>query len=62
MKHVFSLLAVLLLVCGTTSQAADTPNIIYILADDLGWTDLGCQGAKYYESPNIDRLARRGCG
>ena len=36
------------------------PNIIFILADDLGWTDLGCAGSKYYESPNIDRLASQG--
>jgi len=36
------------------------PNIIFIMADDLGWTDLGCQGSKYYETPNIDRLAREG--
>jgi arylsulfatase A-like enzyme len=36
------------------------PNIIYIMADDLGWTDLGCQGSRYYETPNIDRLAAEG--
>src|SRR5207302_3433418 len=41
-------------------SAADKPNIVFILADDLGWTDLGCQGSKYYESPNIDRLASQG--
>ncbi len=37
-----------------------TPNIIFVLADDLGWTDLACQGSKYYETPNIDRLAAEG--
>ncbi|HEX8522059.1 MAG TPA: sulfatase [Tepidisphaeraceae bacterium] len=37
-----------------------SPNIIFILADDLGWTDLGCFGSKYYETPNIDRLASQG--
>src|SRR5262245_18448570 len=36
------------------------PNIVFILADDLGWTDLGCQGSKYYETANIDRLAAQG--
>lgn len=37
-----------------------SPNIVFILADDLGWTDLGCQGSKYYETPNLDRLAQEG--
>lgn len=36
------------------------PNIVFILIDDLGWTDLGCQGSGYYETPNIDRLAAQG--
>jgi arylsulfatase A-like enzyme len=35
-------------------------NFILILADDLGWTDLGCQGSTFYETPNLDRLAREG--
>lgn len=36
------------------------PNTVFILIDDLGWTDLGCQGSGYYETPNIDRLAAQG--
>jgi arylsulfatase A-like enzyme len=35
------------------------PNVIFILLDDFGYTDLGCYGSKYYETPNIDRLASR---
>ena len=36
------------------------PNIVFILADDLGWRDLSVEGSTYYESPNIDRIAREG--
>lgn len=42
------------------AEAASRPNIVFILADDLGWTDLGCQGSGYYETPHIDRLASSG--
>lgn len=37
-----------------------SPNIIFILIDDLGWKDLGCYGSDFYETPNIDRLAKEG--
>ena len=40
------------------AEIVSQPNIIFILVDDMGWTDLGCQGSKFYETPNIDRLAR----
>ncbi|HEV3025981.1 MAG TPA: sulfatase-like hydrolase/transferase, partial [Planctomycetota bacterium] len=40
-------------------QAA-SPNVVFILIDDMGWTDLGCMGSPFYETPNIDRLAREG--
>ena len=53
--------------CSATTRLASeerrpprAPNIVFILADDLGWTDLGCMGSKYYETPNIDRLAAEG--
>src|SRR5713101_1423434 len=36
------------------------PNIIFILADDLGYGDLGCFGQKVIQTPNIDRLAAEG--
>jgi arylsulfatase A-like enzyme len=36
------------------------PNVILILVDDLGWTDLSCQGSMFYETPNIDALASQG--
>ena len=40
--------------------AVSKPNIIIILADDLGWADIGCYGADLHETPNLDRLARQG--
>ena len=36
------------------------PNIVYILADDLGWGDLSLYGQKYFQTPNIDRIAKEG--
>lgn len=36
------------------------PNIVFILADDLGYTDLGCYGAMVQETPNLDRMAKEG--
>lgn len=47
-------------VTGAEETTRAKPNIIYINADDLGWADLSCQGSTYYESPNIDRLAKQG--
>ncbi len=40
--------------------AASQPNIVLIFADDLGWKDVGYQGSKFAETPNIDRLSREG--
>ena len=37
-----------------------SPNILFILTDDLGQRDLGCYGSTFYETPHLDRLARRG--
>jgi arylsulfatase A-like enzyme/thiamine biosynthesis lipoprotein ApbE len=39
---------------------AGLPNIIFIMADDLGWSDLACFGSDYYRTPNLDRLATEG--
>lgn len=59
MKPTLALLAALLL-APLAALAADRPNVVLILADDLGARDLGCFGSTYYETPNIDRLASRG--
>ena len=41
-------------------QTARKPNVILILLDDFGYTDLACYGSRFYETPNIDRLAAQG--
>ena len=41
-------------------QAQGRLNVVFILADDLGWRDLGCYGHKIHETPHIDRLASQG--
>ncbi len=48
---------------GAENSPATTrrPNIIFILADDLGYADLSCQGAKHVQTPHLDRLAAQGC-
>jgi arylsulfatase A-like enzyme len=41
------------------AQGARRPNLVFFLADDLGWRDLGCYGSTYFHTPNIDALAAR---
>lgn len=54
-------LAALVVFACATSQAADAkPNVLFILADDLGWGDLACYGNKFVRTPNLDRLASEG--
>ncbi len=59
MKRILLLLVISLL-SGGQASTADAPNIIIILADDVGWGDAGCYGATKVKTPHIDRLAREG--
>ncbi len=59
----FGVIVCLVMTANFTSpaKAADQrPNIVLVLADDLGWTGLGCYGSTFYETPNIDQLASEG--
>lgn len=43
-----------------SSRAAEMPNFVFFLVDDLGWADVGCFGSKFHETPHIDALADSG--
>ncbi len=64
MRRLSSALLLLCLAPGFVQAWADAParrpNVVFILADDLGYTDVATFGSKYYETPNIDRLATQG--
>jgi arylsulfatase A-like enzyme len=61
--HRLLLALAVLPISGAALRAADPPrrlNVIVILADDLGWTDLACYGSDLHETPHLDRLAKDG--
>jgi arylsulfatase A len=53
-------LVLLTLASGSHLQAAETPNVVLIVIDDLGQRDLGCYGSTLYKTPNIDKMAKEG--
>ncbi len=56
-----TILAILLTVCCLEVAAAEPKmNVVFILADDLGVNDLSLYGSKFFETPHLDALARRG--
>src|SRR6187399_1159830 len=65
MKHPRALAILVLAGISGCAAAQATPppakwNVVLLLADDLGWRDLGCTGSTFYETPAIDRLATQG--
>ncbi len=59
MKSTLLSLVLLGLACGSAA-AADKPNLIWIMADDLGYAELGSYGQKVIQTPQLDRMAREG--
>ena len=61
MKTSFALaLLITLLPASSPLPGGKKPNLLFIMADDLGWMDLACQGNPLVETPNLDRLAKQG--
>ncbi len=59
MQKIFILTA-FLLICTIFSSAKTKPNVLFILIDDMGAHDLSNEGSEFYESPNVDRIAKEG--
>ena len=62
MSNRLSIRPLITLLCVGTNLATFAerpPNIVYVLADDLGWGDLSLYGQKHFQTPNIDRIAKR---
>jgi len=57
--HLTFILTAYFLPCASTAKS-DRPNIVFVLADDLGWSDVGYHGSPYYETPRIDEFAMEG--
>jgi Sulfatase len=59
MKHII-LTIIAAMQCVVLAGAETSPNVILILADDLGAKDLSCYGSKKHQTPNLDRMAAEG--
>jgi arylsulfatase A-like enzyme len=55
-----SLIAALTVLFGPAANAADRPNVVVMMADDLGYNDLSCYGSKKLRTPQLDKLAKEG--
>lgn len=66
LQRIFCRVTIVIVICLSLAEtskgmAPERPlNVVFFLVDDLGWTDLGCYGSDFYQTPNIDRLAAEG--
>ena len=62
LSHAFAgfLLSIVSVHSTVAATVSDRPNIIYIMADDLGWGDLGCYGQNRIQTPHLDNMASEG--
>ena len=60
LRPLFLALLGLTALAAAENTPARHPNVIVILVDDMGQTDLSCYGSRFYETPNVDQLAKDG--
>src|SRR5207247_10534190 len=60
MRYLVGLWTVLGMLASAGARGAEPPNLVWIMADDLGYGDLGCYGQKVIQTPQLDRMAREG--
>ena len=60
MKKILFISSLVALSFISCNEKESRPNFVFFLVDDLGWTDLGCYGSTFHETPNLDRLASGG--
>jgi arylsulfatase A-like enzyme len=58
-RVVLTILATITLSSGLLAADASRPNVVLFLVDDMGWIDCGAYGSQFYDTPNIDRFAKR---
>ncbi len=60
-RRTIGIFALMVTICANSVvKAADKPNFVFIIADDIGWEDFGCYGNSHVKTPNIDKLAEEG--
>lgn len=59
-SYFISILLISLFCLETQAKSKEKPNIIFIMADDMAWSDVGYNGQKFYETPAIDKLSQKG--
>ena len=59
-KVLFTILFSVSLLANTNAKKIGQPNVVFIMIDDLGWKDVGFMGSTFYETPNVDALAKNG--
>jgi arylsulfatase A-like enzyme len=60
MNWIKGFLLLIIAACGSASNAAARPNLIFVMADDLGYADLGCYGQNAFVTPNLNLMAAEG--